>query len=60
MATEPIITNERVDDIPILLTPIQKMSIGKLIDKHFPTHGNEPAMFGQLVAAAPDWVEWMG
>ncbi|MBW4566135.1 MAG: IS1634 family transposase [Mojavia pulchra JT2-VF2] len=40
MATEPIITNERVDDIPVLLTQIQKMGIGKLIDKHFPTHGN--------------------
>jgi transposase len=40
MATEPIITNERVDDIPVLLTQIQQMGIGKLIDKHFPTHGN--------------------
>nr|WP_263986039.1 hypothetical protein [Dendronalium phyllosphericum] len=40
MATEPIIKNERVDDIPVLLTQIQKMGIGKLIDKHFPTHGN--------------------
>jgi len=35
-----IITNERVDDIPILLTQIQQMGIGKLMDKHFPTHGN--------------------
>ncbi|MEH2026184.1 MAG: hypothetical protein V7K62_21765 [Nostoc sp.] len=40
MATEPIITNERVDDIPVLVTQIQQMGIGKLIDKHFPTHGN--------------------
>jgi len=40
MATEPIITNERVDDIPVLLTQIQQMGIGKLMDKHFPTHGN--------------------
>jgi transposase len=40
MTTEPIITNERVDDIPVLLTQIQQMGIGKLIDKHFPTHGN--------------------
>ncbi|WP_199336368.1 hypothetical protein [Nostoc sp. FACHB-110] len=21
---------------------------------------NEPQMFGQLVAQAPDWLEWMG
>ena len=40
MTTEPIITNERVDDIPVLLTQIQQMGIGKLMDKHFPTHGN--------------------
>ena len=40
MATEPIITNERVDDIPVLLTQMERMGIKALIDKHFPTHGN--------------------
>lgn len=40
MATEPIITNERVDDIPVLLTQIERMGVKKLIDKHSPTHGN--------------------
>lgn len=40
MATEPIITNERVDDIPVLLKQIEHMGVQKLIDKHFPTHGN--------------------
>lgn len=40
MATEPIITNERVDDIPVLLTQMEQMGVQKLIDKHFPTHGN--------------------
>ena len=40
MATEPIVTNERVDDIPVLLTQIERMSVKELIDKHFPTHGN--------------------
>ncbi len=40
MATEPIITNERVDDIPILLTQIERMGVQSLIDKHFPRHGN--------------------
>ncbi|MEH2189843.1 MAG: hypothetical protein V7K64_27290 [Nostoc sp.] len=38
--TEPIITNERVDDIPVLLTQIEHMGVQKLLDKHFPTHGN--------------------
>ena len=40
MATEPIITNERVDDIPVLLKQIECMGIQELMDKHFPTHGN--------------------
>ncbi|NEP27369.1 IS1634 family transposase [Moorena sp. SIO3I6] len=40
MAFEPIITNERVDDIPVLLTQIEQMGVQKLLDKHFPTHGN--------------------
>jgi hypothetical protein len=40
MPTEPIITNERVDDLPVLLTQIEQMGVQKLIDKHFPTHGN--------------------
>nr|WP_242055546.1 DUF4277 domain-containing protein [Nostoc flagelliforme] len=40
MATEPIITNERIDDIPILLTQIERMGVQPLIDKHFPRHGN--------------------
>lgn len=40
MATELIITNERVDDIPLLLTQLEHMGIEQLIDKHFPTHGN--------------------
>jgi len=37
MATESIITNERVDDIPILPTQIERMGVQKLIDKNFPT-----------------------
>lgn len=40
MATEPIITNERVDDIPLVLTQLEQMGIEQLIDKHFPSHGN--------------------
>ena len=40
MVTEPIIANERVDDIPVLLTQIERMGVQELIDKHFPAHGN--------------------
>ncbi|BDA70062.1 unknown protein [Calothrix sp. PCC 7716] len=40
MHTEPIITSERVDDIPVLLTQLERMGVKQLIDKHFPTHGN--------------------
>jgi transposase len=40
MHTEPIITNERVDDIPVLLAQLERMGVKQLIDKHFPTHGN--------------------
>ncbi len=40
MATKPIITNERVDDIPLLRTQIEHMGIQELIDKYFPTGGN--------------------
>lgn len=35
MATEPIITNKGVDDIPILLTQIERMGVQPLIDKNF-------------------------
>lgn len=51
MPTEPIITNERVDDIPVLLTQIEQMGVKKLIDKHFPTHGNWPGQSLGSVAA---------
>ena len=40
MNTEPIITSERVDDIPVLLTQLERMGVRQLIDKHFSTHGN--------------------
>jgi transposase len=34
------ITNERVDDIPLLLRQMTHMGVGELLDKHFETHGN--------------------
>jgi transposase len=36
---EPL-TRERIDDVPILLTQLERMQIASLLDRHFPTHGN--------------------
>jgi transposase len=33
------IETERADDIPLLLTHMQRMQVVTLLDKHFPTHG---------------------
>jgi len=40
MKTPLTITNERVDDIPLLLRHMVHMGVGDLLDKHFETHGN--------------------
>lgn len=34
------VTNERVDDLPLLIAQQQRMGIAELLDKHFATHGN--------------------
>lgn len=31
---------EPVDDVPLLLAQLQRMQVDKLLDQHFPTHGN--------------------
>src|SRR6266581_9439952 len=36
---EPL-TIERIDDVPILLAQLERMQVSKLLDRHFPTHGN--------------------
>src|SRR5256885_13999559 len=42
---EPLtITTERVDDIPLLLTHMQRMGIADLLDAHFPTHANRKGL----------------
>ena len=33
-------TNERVDDIPLLLAQLERMQAAPLLDEYFPTHGN--------------------
>jgi transposase len=40
MNYEPIIKTERIDDIPLLYSQIERMGIPQLIDQYFPTHGN--------------------
>lgn len=40
MDTELTVTTERVDDIPLLLANQDRMGIARLIDEHFPPHGN--------------------
>ena len=42
---EPLtIRAERVDDIPLLLAQMQRMGIARLLDEHFPTHGNREGL----------------
>src|SRR5256884_6681807 len=38
------ITTERVDDIPLLLAQMQRMGLARLLDAHFPTHGNRQGL----------------
>jgi transposase len=39
--TEPLtLTTERVDDIPLVLAPLERMGVQALLDEHFPPHGN--------------------
>jgi transposase len=45
-----VVTNERVDDIPVLLAHQGQMSIKELVNRHFPPHGHwEGASLGALV-----------
>ena len=42
---EPLtITTERVDDLPLLLAHMQRMGLARLLDAHFPTHGNRQGL----------------
>jgi transposase len=36
---EPL-TIERIDDVPLLLAQLERMQVARLLDQHFPTHGN--------------------
>jgi transposase len=38
------IETERMDDIPLLLTHMQRMQVAQLLDKHIPTHGQRKGL----------------
>jgi hypothetical protein len=38
MSERPTVTNERVDDIPLLLAQTGRMGVSSLLDEFFPTH----------------------
>ncbi len=40
MDTPLTVITERVDDIPLLLSQLQRMDVQPLLDHYFPTHGN--------------------
>lgn len=40
MTEQLTVMTERVDDIPLLLAQGQRMGIARLVDEHFPPHGN--------------------
>src|SRR5579871_3060663 len=43
------IETERTDDIPLLLTHMQRMQVATLLDKHFATHGRRQGLsMGEL------------
>lgn len=40
MSDTPSFTVERIDDVPLLLAQLERMTVPALLDAHFPTHGN--------------------
>jgi transposase len=51
MTKQLTINHERVDDIPLLLAQMDRMQVAKLLDEHFPTHGNWDGLsLGQVVS----------
>ena len=38
------IETERMDDIPLLMTHMQRMKVAELLDKHIPTHGQRKGL----------------
>ena len=40
MGKSELLSNERVDDIPLLINQMKKLELSELIDEHFKAHGN--------------------
>lgn len=38
--SESTVKTERIDDLPLLYSQIERMGVSELIDQYFPTHGN--------------------
>jgi len=38
------IETERMDDIPLLISHMQRMNLSVLLDKHIPTHGHRQGL----------------
>ena len=38
------IETERIDDIPLLISHMQRMKIAEVLDKHIPTHGHRKGL----------------
>ena len=44
------IQTESVDDVPLIVGMAKQMSLGDLVEQHFPSHGNQKGLNnGQLV-----------
>ena len=45
------LSTERIDDLPLLYSQIERMGIPELIDQYFPAHGNWQGLsFGKVLA----------
>jgi hypothetical protein len=40
MSRELTITTEQVDDFPVLIAQMERLTVPNLLDTHFPVHGN--------------------
>ena len=57
MTTGLVTAIERIDDIPLLLAQMKKIKLDKLLDKHFPTHGNWGGLtLGEMVSV---WLSYI-
>jgi transposase len=56
-AMAQLIGNERVDDIPLLVSQMEKLNLSELADEHFPQHGNwQGITLGQVIVG---WLTYL-